>query len=354
MAGFAAALAAASSGARVTLVHAAPGTTALMAGAWCGPLREELRSALAHAGSPFVTSRQPLPHPAGTLVPCDHAAAAHVSAAPIEESLVCGIAGLPGFHAPALARLWARTGDSPRHATIALDHTPAAGWSPVSLAAMLERDPSALCRALDAVAGDATYLVLPAVLGMADGEAVRSRLATAAGVPVAEALGVAPSLPGWRLHRSIARALESAGIDMHHGRAALARSTSDRFDALRVTGDGGEITIDARACVLATGKFAGGGVAAEQRFVEPVLGLSVTVERFGRTFEDVEPIALTDPDANDAQPLLLAGVDPGVVPFTNVHIAGTVRAGIDASTWRIGDVAEDGWRAGTAAAGAAA
>lgn len=360
MAGFAAALAAASGGARVTLVHAAPGATALTAGAWCGPLRLELRSALAHAGSSFLPTFGALPHPAGTLLSCDHAAAAHVpaahvpaahvSSAPLEEALVCGIAGLPGFHAPALARLWTGTGASPRHATLTLDGTPAGGWSQVSLAAALERDPSTLCRALERVTGAASRIVLPAVLGMADGDAVRSRLTAAAGVPVTEALGVAPSLPGWRLHRSIARALEAAGVDVHRGRAALARSTHDRLEAIRVTGDDGTITIEARACVLATGKYSGGGIVAGQRFTESVLGLTVAVERFGRVFEDVEPIALTDPDANDAQPLLLVGVDPAEVPFTNVHVAGTVRAGIDAAAWRIGDVAEDGWRAGAAAA----
>jgi anaerobic glycerol-3-phosphate dehydrogenase len=354
VAGFAAALAAASSGARVVLVHAAPGTTALTAGAWLGPLREELRSALAHAGSPFQPTPHPLPHPAGALVACDHAAAAHASPARIGEALVCGIAGLPGFHAPSLARLWAGTGPPPRHATLTLDGTPAGGWSPVSLAASLERDPSLLCRALEARAGDASHLVLPAVLGMADDAAVRNRLSAAAGVTVTEALALAPSLPGWRLHRSIARALESTGIDVHRGRASIVRSTRSRLEAIRVTGDDGDITIDARACVLATGKYAGGGIAAEQRFVESVLGMTVAVERFGRAFEDVEPVALTDPDANDAQPLLLAGVDPAAIAFDNVHLAGTVRAGLDASTWRIGDMAEDGWRAGAAAAGEAA
>ncbi len=345
IAGSAAALAAAARGARTAVARAAPGATALVSGGWCGPLRPELDAALRSAGLPLQPVGTPLPHPSGTRVTCEYAPASHAD--PVPDPIVCGIAGLAGFHAPALARLW--FGDDARHVTITIDDMPAAGWSPVSLAALLEREPERLGRPLAAVTSRRTA-VLPAILGIDRVDDVRAGI----GAPVVEALGVAPSIPGWRLQRALDRALEAAGVDRIAGRAHAARTGSERLTAVNITGDDSRSTIAARAFVLATGKFTGGGIQADERLREMALGMTATVERFGRTFEEADAVALTDADAGDVQPLLLAGVMDEDVPYANVFLAGTVRAGTDTARWALGEMAEDGWRAGESAARAAA
>jgi hypothetical protein len=75
-------------------------------------------------------------------------AAAALSTDADGATLVCGIAGLPRFHARSLAALWADGAGLPAAAlgaiTIELQATPAAGWAPASLAAALEREPRTL------------------------------------------------------------------------------------------------------------------------------------------------------------------------------------------------------------------
>src|SRR5690606_169680 len=143
-AGVAAALAAAARGRRVALVRTGPGATALTAGGWRGPLPAGPGRAPAAAGVPPAPPARPrAPPPPAGLRPYHLAAPAQPAAVVEAGALVCGILGLPGFTAPALARLW---GDAARVelAAATLDAgplTPPAGWSPVALAAALEREP---------------------------------------------------------------------------------------------------------------------------------------------------------------------------------------------------------------------
>src|SRR5687768_1464545 len=158
--GVAAALAARNSGAATCLVRAAPGCTAMIGGAWSGPLRTELQESLAAAGYPLHPTPQPIAHERGAVVQCDFAGATHVNATVAEESLVCGIAGLPGFNARVLARLWQHEHLLEAN-LIELPDTPAGGWSPLSLAAHIERSPAALAEQLRKLRS--ARIILPAV-----------------------------------------------------------------------------------------------------------------------------------------------------------------------------------------------
>ncbi|HEX6938321.1 MAG TPA: FAD-binding protein [Longimicrobiales bacterium] len=370
IAGAAAALAAAARGRRVALVRAAPGTTALAAGGWAGPLPDGMGAALAGVGLPYEPAGVPLPHPAGRLDGYDRAAPAHRAAVPLGGAVVCGIVGLPGFPARALARAWgARSGAELAAAVLAAGPVPRGGWSPASLAAWLEREPLALAGALaDAVRrAGASRALLPAVLGIERADEVRAALERAAGVPVGEALGVPPSAPGWRLDRAIEVALERAGVTVVRGRVVDRVASGRRVRAViaRPAGghDGNAVRLEADGFVLATGKYLAGGIRAGDRFEEPALGCPVWVERLGTTFERPDPLALTDPDRADDQPLLRAGVrtDAGARPvdragdvvYENVRVAGSVRAGVESATLGLGHAADDGWRAGELAAEAA-
>jgi glycerol-3-phosphate dehydrogenase subunit B len=371
-AGTAAALAARSAGATVTLVRAGPGATHMCAGGWNAAPPAPFVAALEAAGHPLRTAAGPLPHPSGWLRHDPLAAAHHAGARLDGGTLVAGIAGLPGFRAAALAALWADAAgiDLLRHATLALDRTPAAGWAPASLAAQLEQDPALLAAPLAGAvkSAGASLVIIPVVAGFDPSPRLLERIAEQAGATVVEALGMPPSLPGLRLGRALDAALRSAGVEVVEGRAALegagAQTGAGTSHAVIVTGDGAARstarTIRFGRCVLATGGYAGGGIRAEPELREPALGCAVHVEALGRLFSSAEPLLLTAPDRTASQPLLEAGVhtdgdgrplrEDGSVFSPDVYAAGAVVAGAAQRVHGLGDAATAGWAAGLRAA----
>jgi glycerol-3-phosphate dehydrogenase subunit B len=322
----------------------------MFSGAWSGPCPDALREALVETRYHLRDVARALPHPNGNLVPCTAAVASHANASP-DDALIVGIAGLPGFNAEMLARQWSARGG----VTILLDGTPAAGWSPASLATHIQTDPRHLIDALRATVSQdrSSGIVLPAVLGVTDDGTVHAEIQDALGLGVSEALGVPPSLPGWRLQRALRLALANADIAVIEDKVVAAVRTADRVHEVTLArGD----AVRARSYVLATGKYAAGGIAANGVFREPAFDCPVWVDHLGDTFDEPEPLILTDADRAGDQPLLLAGVHAdaqhrptdrnGDIVFTNVFVAGTVRAGWSAAHYAIGDAAQDGWNAG--------
>ena len=365
-AGVAAALTAAAAGAAVALVRTSPGASALSCGGWWGPLPPILNNALTAAGVAHDANAAALPHPFGSLRRPDAVPAWHAAAVPESGALVCGIAGLGAFHAPTLARLWGdEAGVTLSSVTLQIEQTPAAGWSPVSLAAQLERTVRLLAVPLTRAVREAGAVraILPAVLGVHGTAAVRAALEAATGVPVGEALGVPPSLPGWRLGAAFERSLDDAGIHVIEARVSSADSAAGRVNALRLLLPAGATrTIAAADFLLATGKYTGGGVRADRAFSETVLGLPVWLDHLDDRFETPDTLALTDPVRMESQPLMNAGVRidaahrpvdmHGVVVFANVRAAGAVCYGTKAAD-ALGAAAAEGVAAVESITGAA-
>lgn len=375
IAGAAAALAASAAGAATLLVRAGPGATALAAGGWTGEPPLPLQQALARAGLELVRCTGPLPHADGRLMhadcaPFSHAAAALPPDAAHRVTLVCGVDGLPCFRSSALAALWqdaAALPDGAMRATdVALPGTPAAGWAAVSIAAQVEREAERvadiIARATREQAAD--HVIVPAVLGLNEHArtytALASHVSAACAATLGEALGAAPSLPGWRLDRALLGALEDAGVQVIAGRVARHNARDGRVHDVTVTRDDATITIAPRMIVLATGKFTGGGIVAASRFAEAVFGTDIAIARFGRSFRDADAaLALTDPVRTEPQPVLGLGVATDVdsrlmsaagdVVFDNVLVAGSVRAGVETASLGLGTAAMDGWTIGAQA-----
>jgi hypothetical protein len=357
VAGVAAAAAAVAAGARVVLVRRGPGVSAMTAGGWIDAPPTVFADLLRDAGLPLLSCTAGLPHPDGTLLHCAAAPASHADAGlddGAERALVCGVAGLPGFRAAALAALWADVLDgqagSLAHATVTLEGTPPAGWSPVSLAAALERDPHLLGAPLAHTvrAHGATRAVVPAVLGLEQHAAVHAAVQGAVRTAVGEALGAQPSLPGWRLDRALLTVLSNVGAELVTGVARVG-------DDLRVSvaASTGTVSLHAGAVVLAAGKFAGGGVAADTQLRDAVRDSGAFVDWLGHRFDDAaESIVLTDAVRTATQPLLTAGAEAG--PGYRVFVAGSMRAGIETASLGLGAAARDGWETGRDAAAAAA
>jgi anaerobic glycerol-3-phosphate dehydrogenase len=376
-AGAAAALSAARAGARAALVRRGPGAAALTGGGWHGAPPQELRAALTAAGHELIDCDAPLPHPDGSLISCAVAPVSSAQAsldANAHDVLVCGVAGLPSFRASALAALWADAAgarnESIGAATITIDATPPAGWSAVALAALLDREPERLVRPLAALVRDrgAARVIVPAVLGLAGHARVLAAVMDGTGVSAGEALGVAPSVPGWRLDRALMNAVTGAGVIVIGGRVVRGLIDGSAVRSVSVAGAGGRsverehLTQIAGECfVLATGKYIAGGITADIEFEEPALGCDVALERFARTIDDPgAALVLTDPERSEPQPVLSAGVrvsgdgrpltPADDVFLSNVFVAGSVRAGTETATLGLGAAAHDGWEAGARAA----
>ena len=311
-------------------------------------------------GHEWVDVSHKLAAPDGTLRSFQFAAPAQAAARLTEQTLVCGIAGLSGFRADILARLWGDEASCTLHsAELTLSDTPAAGWSPASLAARIERtnDDVATMLAQRAREAGANTVVLPAVLGYERVAEVRGALAQSTGLTIAEALGATPTLPGWRLQAALDRMLARAGVTVETARVLDRRSGGARLESVTVLGnDGAKREYAAAAFVLATGKFVGGGIDANDEFREPALNCAVWIDHLGERFEGNEPLTLTNADRRAEQPLLSVGVETdargvpvsqgGATIYDNVFAAGAVRAAHALGVHGLGDAAQDGWSAG--------
>jgi glycerol-3-phosphate dehydrogenase subunit B len=146
-------------------------------------------------------------------------------------------------------------------------------------------DPSAL----DALAADlrrvlpssAQAALFPPVLGRRTPDFAERLGAALGGMRCAEILSAAPSLPGIRLQEALDAALRRAEISLEEAAVDGRNGREGRF-ALRPPNwepgrdDPPWEMIRPDSVVLATGKFIGGGIARDGRFVETVLGLPVS------------------------------------------------------------------------------
>ncbi len=140
----------------------------------------------------------------------------------------------------------------------------------------------------------AAWVALPPVLGLDRAAEVHGEVAQAVreafpGIPatVFELLSPPPSLPGQRLQRLLERAATEAGVDLVWGRvlgpappgpagSGGAGEARPVLAAVAVESRGRPWRLEARQFVLATGKFAAGGLGTvDETIVETTLGLDV-------------------------------------------------------------------------------
>jgi anaerobic glycerol-3-phosphate dehydrogenase len=198
---------------------------------------------------------------------------------------------------------------------------------------------------------------MPAVLGVL--APAHELVGDAVGSVIGEALGVPPSLPGWRVHHALRRAVTRAGVTIFEARGRASERVNGRIDMIQLSN--GDV-IQARTCILATGKYAAGGIEANATLREPAFECPVWIDHLGERFTMADSLMLTDPVRTEDQPLLRAGVHvnaeqrpvaaTGDVVYSNVLAAGSVRADWSMTTHGIGDAAVDGWAAGIRAVSA--
>ncbi|MBN2361716.1 MAG: FAD-binding protein [Deltaproteobacteria bacterium] len=205
------------------------------------------------------------------------------------------------------------------------------------------------------------HLLLPPLIGLQRPCAALQKLEQALGLPVSEVCALPPSVPGWRLARALVRGLADHGVEVIRGRAVGASIGDGEVRGVDVVEAGGKTmrALRARRIVLASGHLVGGGIRADRRLMEPLLGLPLTLD--GVPVADASERWLA-PDYLQTQPVLRAGVavngelrpldgrHPQPV-LRNVHVAGSLIAGNDPASHKagIGLCALTGWLAGRAA-----
>ncbi len=417
MAGAVAALAARERGARVVLARRSGGATALSSGAvcvgsdpralpgdlfrsrerpaaaarWIAAIRPEhpyavlgeglfeIDDALGFAArelssvlAPFEDDGRWLMTPFGSVRECglcqrtilagDLAAAEGVLA-------VVGLRGHLGFDARLVAAGVARVEGlgAPRAEPIEIDlfmtEAEAVG-RPQDLARVLEspgaaESAGALLR--QALPRGATAALFPPILGLSPAIRAADRIAESAGIPVAEIASDLPSVPGLRLDAAIQARLAEAGIEVVSGEVPLGGPGSPVSVAGR--------TVTARSWILATGRFASGGLVRRSAIEEPLLGIPVEIparpgEPLAAHLAGWPTVSLTAQDGRSTQRLFTAGIrfDPELRPLgpdgkpihPHLHAAGAILGGTDPA-WDgtgLGVAILTGYLAGRAAAGA--
>ncbi len=370
MAGFAAALSAARTGAKVTLIARAPGATALYAGA--------MEVAADLAGLAARAPDHPLARlgldPAALAAEMDEAVTAVTSALAGAGLTFAGDWRRAGTYAGVDGRL--RPGSLVPESVAAGEVGALRGRrvAVVHVPALSDYDAPAVAAGLGEAGVDAELVEAgipdlppsPSITDLFDRRAphVASRAALVAfppglvGLPKKgfELLAAAPSPHGWRLQGAISRALEQAGIEVHSGVADGFRTEAGSVVA--VVADGRQWT--AGGFVLATGRFIGGGLVKVGTVKEPLLGLGVFHEgrEVGqdsarlRHLEYLSPEAVLSSGLRTDQRLRPFAAD-GSPALENLHAAGAVLGGYDSAAGEgFGVPLLTGWLAGRFAAGA--
>lgn len=129
--------------------------------------------------------------------------------------------------------------------------------------------------------GDARAVGFPAVLGLERSGDVHAAFEAGLGVPVFEIPTMPASVPGLRLSRALEALVSARGVRRHHQAGARALSfdaggAAATLELEDLSAGGGAERVAARAVVLATGRFSGGGLSADRAGVrESLLGLPV-------------------------------------------------------------------------------
>ncbi len=133
-----------------------------------------------------------------------------------------------------------------------------------------------LAELLLAAAGDVRVIGLPALLGMHTPDLVKNELERLTGLTIFEIPTMPPSVPGIRLREMFEQVFPQKGITLIPQQKITSLSLSPDGALLSLSDNYGPITIQAKAVILATGRFLSGGLEAQiTGITEPLLDLPV-------------------------------------------------------------------------------
>ena len=145
-------------------------------------------------------------------------------------------------------------------------------------------------------------ILFPPVLGYVNYLEVLSAIRSECGVKAAEVYGISNSVVGFRFTRALYKGLEDAGVEVCYGTKAVSmEKTADGMQVICKAGltdqlhPGKEFAVDAKAVVLATGSYLGGGL--QRRAKE--LWINLLEEELPYITTDQVERAFLDPKGHD-------------------------------------------------------
>jgi glycerol-3-phosphate dehydrogenase subunit B len=122
-------------------------------------------------------------------------------------------------------------------------------------------------------------IAFPAVLGLESAAEIVQTIATNIGKPVFEIPTIPPSMPGRRLFNALKDHFRKKGGDIYWGWPVVGIEKSGKMiEAVVTQSEGRPNSLNAKAFILATGSFVGGGLTAtREAIIENVFNLEVFV-----------------------------------------------------------------------------
>lgn len=178
-----------------------------------------------------------------------------------------------------------------------------------------------------------THVIFPPLLGIVNTELILKTLKKITGLNVAETLGSPITLPGIRLKNAIRSACESRGIQVLKGEIKSVLRQGEQIHALEMESQESITRLEAKAFVLASGKYLGGGIQTSVGAREAIFDAELNISA------DKKPTLCTHEDVLEKQALWKVGLKTNHLfqpffrgqskNFQNLFAAGSVLGGYD-------------------------
>ena len=174
---------------------------------------------------------------------------------------------------------------------------------------------------------DEDKIAFPAVLGMESAADIVKNISTLTDKPVFEIPTIPPSMPGRRLFNALKKYFRKKGGDIYWSWPVTGiEKTGKLIEAVATYSEGRPNSINARAFILGTGSFVGGGLTATREgIIENVFNLPVHVTGPRETWFDNDYFSLNH-GIGRAGIIADSSMRPADSPWENIFVCGGILA----------------------------
>jgi len=151
-----------------------------------------------------------------------------------------------------------------------------------------------------------THLLLPPVMGLENTAAILEAVRRITGLNAAETLATPMSVPGWRLQQAMEKFFHERHFERVDGEVVGFDSESRKIKALYVHQGEERLKLRAKAVVLASGKYLGGGVEHWRHWREAIFNLPLFFGDKSLLHQSLPQV--TRRHYSEPQPFLSAGI----------------------------------------------
>jgi len=193
--------------------------------------------------------------------------------------LIVGLSGLPGFSSRQIAETLKSAWPDLRHTTISFpdfDRTYEVYTEPIARSLNLPKTRERLAANVLPYVRDAKSIGFPAIFGIQNSDYIMSDMQGRLGCHIFEIPTMPPSIPGLRIKEAMDTYLREIGVLALLPKKILKARHQNKVFVLKIGDTTVEHTVQAKAVILASGRFLGGGLIAERKCVrEAIFNLPV-------------------------------------------------------------------------------